>query len=234
MEIYQFYFLLYFYCTRSYGTVCRISRFSTTIQTFPQWCCESKNRITILSAMEYHNSETKDDQNIFTSGERRNNVAINYVWPTWITRRSRKAGFIKEKEIIKSCKQFTFYSYVAFFLYHLFPNKKAAAETILAILSVPIRRFYHVLSCLNRIQVLFMRLSQWNIHRTICDLFQSTWVIELYFRTTKENAKDSFDILFTLFLPSRLYFTLFYYSFTILSDTTKLIFIMYKIWHVKL
>lgn len=98
MEIYQFYFLLYFYCTRSYETVCRISRFSTTIQTFPQWCCESKNRITILSAMEYHNSETKDDRNIFTSGERRNNVAINYVWPTWITRRSRKAGFIKEKE----------------------------------------------------------------------------------------------------------------------------------------
>lgn len=71
--------------------------FSTTIQTYLRWW-ESKNRVTILSAMEYHNWETKDDRNIYTFGEKKNNVVINYVWRVWITRPSRKAGFIQEKE----------------------------------------------------------------------------------------------------------------------------------------
>lgn len=160
-----------------------------------------------------------DDPNIFLTMLKKHNLEYH----NWETKDDRNI-----------------YTYMALFLYHLFPNKKAVAndiETTLVILSVPIRRLYHVLSCLNRIQVLFMRLSQWNIHRTICDLSQSTYVIEFYFRTTwlrKRMSKIRSTSYSSCFF--HLDFTLLWliYSFTILSNTMKLISIMYKIWHVKL
>lgn len=181
------------------------------MQTFFRWCWESKNRVTILSAKEYHNWKTKDDRNIYTFGERRNNVAINYVWRVWITRRSRNAGFIKEKE--RLLNRVSNSLFIPTWHFSLSPVSEQNGRCKLH------RNNPSDLVCFD--STILSRVILSESHSSVIYASKSvehssnhllSVSINLCYRilfsnnvATKENVKDSFDILYTLFLPSRLY-----------------------------